>query len=55
MEEFGIKKHFSKVHHPQANGQAEAINKIIKYTLKRKLEASKRIWVDELPQVLWAI
>ncbi|KAL2486304.1 cysteine-rich RLK (RECEPTOR-like protein kinase) 8 [Abeliophyllum distichum] len=40
---------------PQANGQVEAVNKTIKYTFKRKLEASKRAWVDELPHVLWAI
>jgi ribonuclease HI len=54
-EELGIKKHFSSPHHPQANGQVEAVNKTIKYTLKRKLDASKGAWVEELPQVLWAI
>lgn len=54
-EELGIKKHFSTPHHPQANGQVEAVNKIIKHVLKRKLDASKGAWVDELPQVLWAI
>ncbi|KAL2486718.1 Ribonuclease H [Abeliophyllum distichum] len=54
-EELGIAKHFSSPHHPQANGQVVAVNKIIKYTLKRKLEASKGAWVEELPHVLWAI
>ncbi|XP_022875567.1 uncharacterized protein LOC111394008 [Olea europaea var. sylvestris] len=54
-EELGIKKHFSTCHHPQANGQVEAVNKTIKHLLKRKLDASKGAWVDELPQVLWAI
>ncbi|XP_022895224.1 uncharacterized protein LOC111409403 [Olea europaea var. sylvestris] len=53
--ELGIKKDFSTPHHPQANGQVEAVNKTIKNTLKRKLDASKGAWVDELPHVLWAI
>lgn len=38
----------------QAYGQVETVNKIIKYTLKRKLDVSKGAWVD-LPQILWAI
>ncbi|XP_022855293.1 uncharacterized protein LOC111376559 [Olea europaea var. sylvestris] len=54
-EELGIKKHFSTPHHPQANGQVEAVNNIIKHVLKMKLDVSKGAWVDELPQVLWAI
>ncbi|XP_022852274.1 uncharacterized protein LOC111373911 [Olea europaea var. sylvestris] len=54
-DELGIKKDFSTPHHPQANGQVEAVNKTIKYTLKRKLDASKGAWVDEFPHVLWAI
>lgn len=48
-EELGIKKHFSSPHHPQVNGKIKAVNKTIKYTLKRKLIASKGAWVDELP------
>ncbi|XP_022847487.1 uncharacterized protein LOC111370000 [Olea europaea var. sylvestris] len=51
-DELGIKKNFSTPHHPQANGQVKAVNKTIKHVLKRKLDASKGAWVDELPQVL---
>ncbi|XP_022857297.1 uncharacterized protein LOC111378348, partial [Olea europaea var. sylvestris] len=40
-EELDIKKHFSIPNHPQANGQVEAINKIIKYKLKGRLDAHK--------------
>ncbi|XP_022855998.1 uncharacterized protein LOC111377175 [Olea europaea var. sylvestris] len=54
-EELGIKKHFSTPHHPQANGQVEAVNKTIKHVLKRNLDVSKGAWVDELPQVLCVI
>ena len=40
--------------HPQANGQVEAINRVIKKNLKTKLEKMKGAWADELPNVLWA-
>ena len=49
-----IKKSFSTVCHPQSNGQTEAVNKIIKHTLKTKLEESTRNWLDELSVVLWS-
>ncbi|XP_063941290.1 uncharacterized protein LOC135149493 [Daucus carota subsp. sativus] len=48
-EALGIKKDFSAVCHPQSNGQTEAINKIIKHTLKAKLEEAKDDWPEELP------
>ncbi|XP_022859516.1 uncharacterized protein LOC111380239 [Olea europaea var. sylvestris] len=54
-DELGIKKDVSTSHHPQANGQVEAVNKTIKHTLKRKLDSSKGAWVDERPHVLWSI
>lgn len=54
-DELEIKKYFSTPHRFQANGQVEAVNKTIKHVLKRKLDVSKGVWVDELPQVLWAI
>ncbi|KAL5552400.1 hypothetical protein UlMin_024423 [Ulmus minor] len=50
----GITKIFSSPAHPKSNGQVEAVNKTIKYTLKKKLEKSKGAWVDELPLVLWS-
>jgi hypothetical protein len=53
-EKFGIAKNFSAPNHPQSNGQVEAVNKIIKVTLKRRLERLKGRWADELPLVLWA-
>ncbi|XP_063936084.1 uncharacterized protein LOC135147163 [Daucus carota subsp. sativus] len=53
-EALGIKKDFSAVCHPQSNGHTEAINKIIKHTLKAKLEEAKGDWPGELPQVLWS-
>ncbi|XP_008222401.1 PREDICTED: uncharacterized protein LOC103322272 [Prunus mume] len=40
--------------HPHSNGQVEAVNKIIKKTLKTKLDKAKGCWPELLPEVLWA-
>ncbi|XP_074323540.1 uncharacterized protein LOC141660453 [Apium graveolens] len=50
-EELKIKKEFAAVYHPQSNGQTEAVNKIIKHTLKTKLEERKGNWPEELPKL----
>ncbi|XP_074346493.1 uncharacterized protein LOC141685279 [Apium graveolens] len=54
FEQLGIQKSFSVVCHPQSNGQTKAVNKIIKHTLKAKLEVKKGTWPEELAQVLWS-
>ncbi|XP_031285660.1 uncharacterized protein K02A2.6-like [Pistacia vera] len=38
-ERLRIKKRFATVYWPQANGQVEAVNKVIKHTIKKKLDA----------------
>ncbi|XP_022848768.1 uncharacterized protein LOC111371087 [Olea europaea var. sylvestris] len=48
-------EHFLTPRHPQANGQVEAVNKTIKHVFKRRMDASKEAWVDELVQVIWVI
>ena len=53
-DDFGIKKIFSSIHHPQTNGKVEVINKIIKFNLKTKLEERKGLWAEELSTVLLA-
>src|SRR5579862_3942722 len=45
---------FASVAHPQTNGLVEATNKTIKKLLKKKLQQKKGLWVEELPNVLWA-
>lgn len=40
--------------YPQTNGQAEASNKTITRGLKRRLDRKLRLWVEELPHVLWS-
>uniref|UniRef100_A0A803QCW3 Integrase catalytic domain-containing protein n=1 Tax=Cannabis sativa TaxID=3483 RepID=A0A803QCW3_CANSA len=49
-----IVKSFSAMARPQENGKVEAINNILKTTLKKKLQACKAHWLEELPRVLWA-
>ncbi|XP_074326867.1 uncharacterized protein LOC141664812 [Apium graveolens] len=53
-ENLKIKKEFAAFYHPQSNGQTEAVNKIIKHTLKAKLEERKGNWPEELPKVMWS-
>jgi hypothetical protein len=53
-QRYGIEKRFAAVAHPKANGQVEAVNKIIKSILKKRLEKARGKWVDELPTALWA-
>ncbi|XP_074342025.1 uncharacterized protein LOC141679423 [Apium graveolens] len=53
-EQLRIHKSFSAVCHPQSNGQTKAVNKIIKHTLKAKLEEKKGTWPEELTQALWS-
>ena len=50
----GIANRFAIPAHPQSNGQVEAVNKIIKGILKKKVEERNGAWVDELSRVLWA-
>ncbi|RDY10102.1 Tf2-8, partial [Mucuna pruriens] len=53
-QELHIRQSFTSVEHPQANGQAEAANRVILRGLRRRLEEAKGRWVEELPQVLWS-
>ena len=53
-EEYGIANYYATPAHPQTNGQTEAVNKVIKHTLKAKLDAKKGNWADKLHEVLWA-
>ncbi|XP_065630491.1 uncharacterized protein LOC136067939 [Quercus suber] len=52
--ELGITNRYSTPAHPQGNGQAEAVNKVIVNGLKKRLDNAKGRWVEELPHVLWA-
>nr|XP_009781101.1 PREDICTED: uncharacterized protein LOC104230061 [Nicotiana sylvestris] len=54
LEGLKIKRIKSSLYHPSANGQAESTNKVIIQNLKKKLEADKCKWPEELPCVLWA-
>jgi transposase InsO family protein len=53
-EEKGIRNTNVSVEHPQANGQAEATNKVILRAIKKKLERKDKNWSEPLPAILWA-
>ncbi|XP_042964601.1 uncharacterized protein LOC122298813 [Carya illinoinensis] len=47
--ELKIKAKYSSPAHPQANGQAEATNKVLLSILKKKVATKKGDWANELP------
>lgn len=49
---YKIKNYYSTPSFPESNSQAEASNKTILDGIKKRLEAAKRKWVKELPNVL---
>ena len=51
--DLSIRNFFSSPGYPQSNGQAEVSNKVVLSGIKRKLEAAKGRWVEELPSILW--
>ncbi|KAM2051224.1 hypothetical protein ACFX16_032866 [Malus domestica] len=51
---FNINLCFASPAYPQFNGQVEAINKIMKRTLKTSLDKAKGCWPEFVPQVLWS-
>ncbi|XP_028101058.1 uncharacterized protein LOC114300377 [Camellia sinensis] len=52
--EYGIQILNSSPYYAQANGQAEATNKIVKNTLEMMIEDNPRDWHNLLSEVLWA-
>ncbi|RDX81363.1 Tf2-11, partial [Mucuna pruriens] len=53
-QDLHIRQSFTSVEYPQANGQAEAANRVILRGLRRRLEEAKGRWAKELPQVIWS-
>ncbi|XP_050368898.1 uncharacterized protein LOC126786994 [Argentina anserina] len=54
LASYGIKFMHSSPYYAQANGQAEASNRVIMSILKRMLDANPRSWHTELDHTLWA-
>ena len=49
-----ILQKFASIEHPQINGLAEAANRTILEGLKKRLDSTKGMWVEQLPSVLWS-
>jgi len=54
LSSINIKQSFTSVEHPQANGLAEAANRVILRGIRRRLDKGKTNWAEELHTVLWA-
>jgi len=52
---YGIQTRYTAVARPQTNEQVESTNKQILSGLKKRLDAAKGSWADELPAILWSI
>ncbi|XP_020209114.1 uncharacterized protein K02A2.6-like [Cajanus cajan] len=52
LQELDVQHHVTSVEHPQANGQAEAANKVLLHELKKRLGSAKGLWAEELPNIL---
>ena len=50
----GVKHLITSVEHPHTNGQAEAANRVILRALHARLDKSKGLWKEVLPNILWA-
>ena len=55
LSTLGCQARFTVVAHPQTNGQVEAANKVILYTLQKKLDEAKGQQAEELHGTLWSI
>nr|GEW15115.1 hypothetical protein [Tanacetum cinerariifolium] len=53
-EKLCIHQRFSSVKHPQTNGLVEKANRNLGEGIKARLDARSKIWMEELPHVLWA-
>ena len=49
---YGMQAWFTAVARPQTNGRVESANKQILNGLKKRLDAAKGLWADELPAIL---
>nr|XP_009610806.1 uncharacterized protein LOC104104425 [Nicotiana tomentosiformis] len=54
FEKWHIKRILSTPYYPAGNGQAESSNKSILNIMKKKFEDAKGLWLEILPEVLWA-
>ncbi|GJT14864.1 reverse transcriptase domain-containing protein [Tanacetum coccineum] len=53
-EKLCICQHFASVKHPQTNGLVERANCSLREVIKARLDERSKIWMEELPHVLWA-
>ena len=54
VEKYIIHHRITSSYHPQANGQVESTNKVIKGILIKTVANHRRNWAEKLPEVLWA-
>ncbi|GJY26151.1 reverse transcriptase domain-containing protein [Tanacetum coccineum] len=53
-EKLNITQRFASVKHPQSNGLVERANRSLGDRIKARLGKGNKIWIEELPHILWA-
>ncbi|XP_057785197.1 uncharacterized protein LOC131002745 [Salvia miltiorrhiza] len=54
IKKYGVQHRVSTAYHPQANGQAELSNRIIKTILRKTVGPTRKDWSLKLEDALWA-
>ena len=54
LQKYGVRHRTSLAYHPQSNGQAEVLNREIKYILEKTVSSSRKDWSKKMDDALWA-
>ena len=54
LKKYGVHHRVTTPYHPQANGQVEVSNRVVKNILKKIIRTDGRNWAAKLPDALWA-
>ena len=54
LQKYGVRHRTSLAYHPQANGQAEVLNREIKSILDKTVNSLRKDWSKKIDDALWA-
>ena len=54
LKKYVVRHRTSLAYHPQANGQAEVLNRKIKFIMEKTINSSRKDWSKKIDDALWA-
>ena len=54
FHKYHIQHQVTSPYHPQANGEVESMNKVIKEILTKIVKSHRKDWAERIPEALWA-